>query len=95
MPVRVRIPTPLRSLTRERAEVSAEGRTVAEVIADLDRAYPGLGARLLAKDGALRRYVNVFVNDEDARHLGGAAAPVSDGDRLTLVPAIAGGRPWP
>lgn len=87
----VRIPSVLRALTGGRDEVSAEGATVGEVLEALVTAHPGLRARLFDEKGALRRYVNVFHNDEDIRYLQALATPVSEGDRLALLPAMAGG----
>ena len=92
MPVHVRIPSPLRTFTQNREEVAATGATVREVVADLERSYPGIGARLLDGEGRVRRYVNLFLNDEDVRFLRELDTPVKEGDRLVLVPAIAGGR---
>jgi sulfur-carrier protein len=88
----VRIPTPLRPLTQNQDEVKAEGANVREVLADLDKRYPGLGAKLLDKEGALVRYINIFHNDEDIRFLNELDTAVAPNDRLALVPAIAGGR---
>ncbi|MFO7311819.1 MAG: ubiquitin-like small modifier protein 1 [Bacillota bacterium] len=92
MAVRVRVPVLLRNLTGGQAEVAVEGSTVAEVLAALESRYPGVRARLYDEQGALRRYVNIYVNDKDIRTLGGEATPVKDGDELAIVPAIAGGR---
>ncbi len=89
---KIRIPTPLRSYTQNQDEVEAKGATVGEVLADLERQFPGIGARLLDEKGALRRYVNVFHNDEDIRFLEELKTKVADSDRLAIVPAIAGGR---
>jgi molybdopterin converting factor small subunit len=88
----VRIPTPLRPLTQSRDEVQAEGATVGEVIADLEKHYPGIKARLLDEAGGVRRYVNIFHNDEDIRFLEELQTKVAASDRLAIVPAIAGGR---
>lgn len=87
----VRIPTPLRALTRNQAEVTASGATVREVLKALEARFPGLGARVLDERGAVRRYVNVFLNDEDIRALGELDTPVKESDHLTLIPAMAGG----
>ncbi|MCP3164078.1 MoaD/ThiS family protein [Myxococcus qinghaiensis] len=87
----IRIPSTMRTLTRNQAEVSASGATVREVLTDLDARYPGIGARLLDDRGAVRRYVNVFLNEEDIRALRELDTPVKDADRLTLIPAMAGG----
>ena len=87
----VRIPTPLRSYTQNQAEVKVEGATVREVLANLEKSAPGIGARLLDEKGSLRRYVNVFHNDEDIRFLKDLDTAVSDADKLSIIPAIAGG----
>jgi molybdopterin converting factor small subunit len=89
--VTVRVPTQLRSLTNNVGEVSVEGSTVGEVLKALDAAHPGFGARLFDEDGKLRRFVNVFLADEDVRFLEGVETPVSDGQTLSIVPAVAGG----
>lgn len=87
----VRIPTQLRSLTGDRAEVEVAGVTVGEVLAALDAAHPGFGERLFDDRGALRRFVNVFVDDEDLRFLEGLATPLTDRSVVSIVPAVAGG----
>jgi sulfur-carrier protein len=91
MPTLVRIPTPLRSLTKGNAEVQAKGDTVADVIDDLERQFAGLRERLVDDAGELRRFINVYVNQEDVRFLSGKATPLKDGDEVSIVPAIAGG----
>lgn len=91
MSVTVKIPTQLRSLTAEAAEVPATGATVGDVIGDLERAYPGIGERLLAGPGELRRFVNVYVDGEDVRFLDGLGTPLSPGSSLAIIPAVAGG----
>jgi sulfur-carrier protein len=91
MAVTVRIPTQLRELTGGASEVKADGDTVAAVLADLDATHPGFGARLFDEAGQLRRFVNVFVADEDIRFLDGVDTPVPDGETLSIVPAVAGG----
>lgn len=91
MPVQVKVPTILRSYTGGDKSVTASGGTVDEVFTDLDTRHPGLRGRLVADDGGLHRFVNIYVNDEDVRFLGALQAPVSDGDTLTILPAVAGG----
>jgi len=91
MPVPVRIPTPLRSLTGGHAEVPAKGETVNDLIDDLARQFPGLKERLVDDRGAIRRFINVYVNEEDIRFLQGGETTLKDGDHVSIVPAIAGG----
>jgi adenylyltransferase/sulfurtransferase len=93
MPVTILIPAPLRELAGGRSELTASGATVGEVLAQVARAHPRLGARLLDDAGQVRRYVGIFLGDDEVRELGGLGAGVRDGDRLLLVPAIAGGAP--
>lgn len=88
----VRIPTPLRSITKGNAEVQAQGVSVGEVVDDLERQYPGIRERLLDEAGELRRFINVYVNEEDIRFLDGKKTALKDGDQVSIVPAIAGGR---
>jgi MoaD family protein len=87
----VRIPTPLRKLTQGSEEVSAAGKNVGELIADLEKKYPGIKERICDESGAVRRFVNIFVKDEDIRFLQNLDTPVKDGDEVSIVPAIAGG----
>ncbi len=91
MTVSVRIPTTLRTLTGGQSEVALEGADVRSVIANLDGAHPGLADRLLDEDGNLRRFVNVFVADDDIRFLDGLDTPVPDGAEVAIIPAVAGG----
>lgn len=91
MPVKVRIPTPLRKHTGEKAEVMAEGATIKAVLEDLDRQFPGFRQALCDEHGALKRFINVYLNDEDIRYLGGETALVEAGSVVSIVPAIAGG----
>jgi molybdopterin synthase sulfur carrier subunit len=91
MPTQVSIPTPLRNLTNNQDVVSAAGSTVGEIIADLQKNFPGIGERLLDPEGNVRRFVNVYVNGEDVRFLQDKATPVKDTDEISIVPAIAGG----
>ena len=88
--IEVRIPTILRTYTDGAKEVEGKGDTLDDLIADLDTRHSGLRDRLV-EDGALRRFVNVYLNDEDVRFLGGLATPVADGDVVTVLPAVAGG----
>lgn len=92
MAVTVRIPTPLRKLTANQEEVKIEGSTVGEVLRNLDRAHPGIGERLLDPQGGIRKFVNIYVNDEDVRFLQNTETKVKEGDELSIIPAIAGGR---
>lgn len=87
----VRIPTPLRKLTQGKEEVAAAGATVGEVISDLEKNYPGIKSRICDDDGKVRRFVNIFANDEDIRHLQNLDTPIGDKDEISIVPAIAGG----
>ena len=91
MSVRVRIPTPLRRFTAGAEEVGAGGNTVAMVVEDLERKFPGIKERLCDEHGRVRRFVNVYVNGDDIRFLSGTETPVKDGDEVAIVPAIAGG----
>ena len=91
MSVKVRVPTQLRTLTGGAGEITVEGTTVGEVLKALDAAHPGFAERLFDDAGGLRRFVNVFLADEDVRFLDGLATPVSDGQTLSIVPAVAGG----
>jgi molybdopterin synthase sulfur carrier subunit len=87
----VRIPTPLRKLTNELEVVEAGGANITEVISSLDAAFPGLKERICDDSGQVRRFVNIFVNDEDIRFLEENATPVKPTDEISIVPAIAGG----
>ena len=92
MSVTVRIPTPLRTLTKGSEEVTAAGATVGDVVEDLEKQYPGVKSRLCDDKGEVRRFVNIFLADEDIRFLQGLQTPVKEGDQISIVPAIAGGR---
>jgi molybdopterin synthase sulfur carrier subunit len=91
MAVKVRIPTPLRKITNGSDEVSAEGSTITTVIDDLEKSYPGLKERICDEEGKLRRFVNLYVNDEDIRFMSNMETELKDGDEISIVPAIAGG----
>jgi len=92
MPVLVRIPMALRRNTGGTGEIYAEGKDVGELVDDLERKFPGLRDRLLDETGDFRRFVNIYVNQEDVRFLQGRESVVKDGDEVSIVPAIAGGR---
>lgn len=92
MGVSVRIPTPLRKLTQGKSEVEAAGGSVADIIDDLENNYPGLKEKLCEENGAVRKFLNIYLNDEDIRFMDSLATEVRDGDTLALIPAIAGGK---
>lgn len=92
MAVLVRIPTPLRTLTKCAAEVQADASTVTDLIEVLERQFPGLKERLVEDGGQLRRFINIYINQEDIRFLQGATTSLKQGDEVSIVPAIAGGR---
>ena len=91
MTVTVRVPTQLRPLTGGAGEIAVAGATVGEALRALDAAHPGLAERIFDESGELRRFVNVFVADEDVRFLEGLATPVADGQVVSVLPAVAGG----
>jgi molybdopterin converting factor small subunit len=91
METKVRIPAPLRTLTGGKEEIVAAGGTLGELIEDMEKNHPGIRDRLLDEKG-VRRFVNIYVGEEDTRFLGGLKATVKAGDEVTIVPAIAGGR---
>lgn len=91
MSVTVRIPTILRSYTAGLAEVSLEGATLRDVLAALEAAYPGIAARVLDGDGRVRRFVNVYVDDDDVRFAAGLETPTPPGATVSVIPAVAGG----
>ncbi|HEU5126454.1 MAG TPA: MoaD/ThiS family protein [Glycomyces sp.] len=91
MSVEVRVPTILRSHTGGQKVVSGQGETLAELFDDLDAANAGLKGRIVTDEGKLHRFVNVYINDEDVRFIGGLEAKLSDGDSVTILPAVAGG----
>jgi molybdopterin synthase sulfur carrier subunit len=89
--VQVRVPTPLRKYTKGAEAVEAEGDSVAALVNDLERRYPGIKERICDEQGQVRRFVNLFVNGEDIRFLKNLDTPLKGGDELSIVPAIAGG----
>lgn len=90
MAIEVRIPTILRNLTDDAKVVEGSGDTLGELFTDLDGRHPGIAERLV-ENGKLRRFINVYLNDEDVRFVGGLEAKLSDGDNVTILPAVAGG----
>jgi molybdopterin synthase sulfur carrier subunit len=92
MPVLVRIPTPLRTITKGQSEIQARAETVEGLVEDLERQFPGLKERLVDETGELRRFINIYVNEEDIRFLQSQKTALKDGDHVSIVPAIAGGR---
>jgi len=91
MAVTVRIPTTMRPISGGAAQVQVEGATLADVLNNLDAAHPGFHDRLFDESGALRKFVNVFVADDDVRYLDGVNTPVPDGETVSIIPAVAGG----
>jgi sulfur-carrier protein len=92
MPVRIRVPGPLRRLTGGSADVTVEGATVGDALTDLEQRYPGFHDRLYDADGKLRQFINIYVNDADIRFSHGLETPVGARDEVSIVPAVAGGR---
>lgn len=91
MSVSVRIPTILRTYTNGESKVSAEGGTLSAVIEDLDASYPGIKGRILDEQGAIRRFVNVYVGNDDVRFIGGVDTATAEGAQVSVIPAVAGG----
>ncbi|MGH2785682.1 MAG: MoaD/ThiS family protein [Actinomycetota bacterium] len=91
MSVSVKIPTPLRRVTAGASSVEGSGANVRELIEDLERQFPGMRERLCDENGAIRRFVNVFVGDEDIRFLDGIDTPLAEGAQVSIIPAVAGG----
>jgi len=89
--IKVRIPTPLRPMTGGKGEVEEKGGSIGELIENLNSSHPGLKERLCDEKGEVRRFVNIYVNEEDIRFLTGKETPLKDGDEVSIVPAIAGG----
>lgn len=92
MSIKVRIPTPLRKVTNGQDEVEAKGANVKAILEDLEANFPGLKERICEEDGTLRKFVNLYLNDEDIRFGDNLDSTVKDGDELSIVPAIAGGK---
>ena len=91
MPITVRIPQPLRSLTGNLSTVTGDGATLEACLAHMEAAYPGIKERVMDESGQLRRFVNIYVNGDDVRFIDGLGTPLKDGDEVSIVPAVAGG----
>ena len=91
MSVKVRIPTPLRKLTKDQTEVEAAGSTIRDVVDDLEKQFPGFKERMCDEQGELRRFVNVYVGEEDIRFLNGLETEIPEGEQVSIIPAVAGG----
>jgi molybdopterin synthase sulfur carrier subunit len=91
MSIKIRIPTPLQKLTGNKAEIECNGCTVKELIENLEKKFPGLRERIYDETGKLRRFINIYVNEEDIRFLKKDDTTVKDGDEVSIIPAIAGG----
>ena len=90
--IRVKLPTILRKHAGGEALVDARGTTLRDLLTDLEQRYPGITKNVVSEDGGLHRFINVYVNDEDVRYLGSLETPVKDGDEVSIIPSIAGGR---
>jgi len=91
MAVKVRIPTPLMKLTDNKSEVTAEGPTISDILNDLEAQFSGIKDRICEENGSPRRFINIYVNEEDIRFLDGEKTVVKEGDEISIIPAIAGG----
>ena len=91
MAIKVRVPTPLMKLTDNKSEVTAKGETIADIINDLENQFTGIKDRICEANGAPRRFINIYINEEDIRFLEGEKTAVKDGDEISIIPAIAGG----
>ncbi len=91
MAVKVRIPTPLMKLTNNKSEVTAEGSTITEILNSLESQFAGIKERICEENGSPRRFINIYVNEEDIRFLDGENSAVKEGDEISIIPAIAGG----
>ena len=88
---KVKIPTPLRKLTKEQSEVDASGATIRDIVDDLEKQFPGFKERMCDENGALRRFVNVYVGEEDIRFMNGLDTEIPEGESVSIIPAVAGG----
>lgn len=92
MAIKVRVPAPLQKLTKNQAEIQANGTNIKELIDDLERNFPGIKGRICDETGKVRRFINIYVNEEDVRFLQRDQTLLEDGDEVSIIPAIAGGR---
>lgn len=92
MSIKVRIPSPLLKLTQNKGEVEVEGNNIAEAFDNLEKKFPGIKERLYDENNSLRRFINVYINEEDIRFMNGENSPVKEGDIISIIPAIAGGK---
>ncbi len=92
MPITVRVPAPLQKLTQNQPEVKANGANIKELMEDLEKKFPGIRERVYDETGKVRRFINIYVNEEDVRFLQQDATLLKDGDEVSIIPAIAGGR---
>ncbi len=92
MAIKVKIPTPLQKLTKNQTEIQANGANIKELIDDLGNNFPGIKGRICDESGKIRRFINIYVNEEDIRFLQRDETPLKDGDEVSIIPAIAGGR---
>ena len=92
MAVTVKLPTILRKFSGNEAKVGADGATLRDVLGDLEGKYPGITKNVIADDGGLHRFINVYLNDEDVRYLGSLETEITEGDTVSILPAVAGGR---
>ncbi len=92
MQATVRVPTPLQKLTKDQAEVKVSSGNIRELIEDLEKRFPGIKERICDQTGKIRRFINIYVNEEDVRFLQQEETPLKDGDEISIIPAIAGGR---
>lgn len=92
MQATVRVPTPLQKLTKNQAKVKVSSANIRELIQDLEKRFPGIKERICDETGKIRRFINIYVNEEDVRFLQQEETPLKDGDEISIIPAIAGGR---
>jgi len=92
MQATVRVPTPLQKLTQNKVEVKVSGANIKELIEDMEKKFPGIKERICVETGKIRRFINIYVNEEDVRFLQQEETPLKDGDEISIIPAIAGGR---